>query len=685
MLSIKKLFTTAVAVVNLVSAAQNSVAVYWGQNGFGQSTEDGGQQPLRYYCDNSDVDIVVLSFVTGFPQLVLNFANQCGDTFSDGLLHCSAIGDDIEYCQGNGKKVLLSLGGSTDTYGFTTDEQGTAFAQVLWDKFGEGTGDDERPFDAAVVDGFDFDIEVGTQTGYVALATALIGLFATGTKQYYLSAAPQCPIPDAHLSDLLSTVPLDYVFIQFYNNYCNVDTADFNIDDWQTFAETAPNSNVELFVGLPGADVSSITGYIDAEELASNLELLRSMSNFAGVSLWDASLAWPNVDTEGDNFAVQVKNVLNGEPPSSSSSTEDSSSSEASSTEDSSSSEASSTEDSSSSEASSTEDSSSSEASSTEDSSSSEASSTEDSSSSEASSTEDSSSSEVSSTEDSSSSEASSTEDSSSSEASSTEDPTSTEESTTEDPTSTGESTSSEDPSSSSQLSSNQVSTTEDPISSAETTSADPSSNSLAGLAGPTYYGNTSTTAFQTVAGGAAASSSGESYVTISDIQTTVITITSCSENKCHITPVTTGYVYYTSIDTVYTTYCPLTANNVVVKAQSTQAAPGYVEAQSSSANQPLGTVTYGGGSQPTGAQSPSNNNEVSPSNNNGVSSGNPQELTSNGGLVAVASFVSIGSYSSATNYTTSTPVPVFEGAAVQNAGYIAWLTIPLLFLAAIF
>jgi chitinase len=53
--------------------------------------------------------------------------------------------------------------------------------------------------------------------------------------------------------------------------------------------------------------------------------------------------------------------------------------------------------------------------------------------------------------------------------------------------------------------------------------------------------------------------------VTVTDIHQTVITVTSCSENKCHATPVTTGYVVVTDLHTVYTTYCPLTNSEVVV------------------------------------------------------------------------------------------------------------------------
>ncbi|KAH3686442.1 hypothetical protein WICPIJ_002622 [Wickerhamomyces pijperi] len=53
------------------------------------------------------------------------------------------------------------------------------------------------------------------------------------------------------------------------------------------------------------------------------------------------------------------------------------------------------------------------------------------------------------------------------------------------------------------------------------------------------------------------------SYATENDVQTTVVTITSCHDNACSEVPVTTGLtVVTTTIDstvTEYTTYCPLT------------------------------------------------------------------------------------------------------------------------------
>ena len=238
----------------------------------------------------------------------VNFANQCGNTFESGLLHCSQIGADIKTCQSLGKTVLLSLGGGVGDYGFSDAASATKFADTLWNKFGAGE-DPERPFDDAVIDGFDFDIEHGSTTGYPELATALRSKFAKdSSKNYFLSAAPQCPYPDASLGDLLSKVPLDFAFIQFYNNYCSID-GQFNYDTWSKFADSAPNKNIKLFVGVPAT--SNIAGYVDTSKLSSAIEEIKCDSHFAGVSLWDASGAWLNTNDKGENFVVQVKNVLN--------------------------------------------------------------------------------------------------------------------------------------------------------------------------------------------------------------------------------------------------------------------------------------------------------------------------------------------------------------------------------------
>ncbi|PON49602.1 1,4-alpha-glucan-branching enzyme [Parasponia andersonii] len=74
----------------------------------------------------------------------------------------------------------------------------------------------------AVLDSVDFNIEQGEVTQYGTLARRLSRYSRTG-KKVYLIATPQCPFPDQYLDDALSTGLFNYIWIQFYNNYCRND------------------------------------------------------------------------------------------------------------------------------------------------------------------------------------------------------------------------------------------------------------------------------------------------------------------------------------------------------------------------------------------------------------------------------------------------------------------------------
>lgn len=318
------LFATLFFITSVLSfdiESQNNIAVYWGQN------SEGGQQRLSEYCKSSNADIFILSFLTTFPKnLGLNFANACSETFGDnsGLLHCSDIAADIKTCQSLGKKVLLSLGGASGAYGFTNNDEAETFAETLWNTFGEGSTTD-RPFDSAVVDGFDFDIENNNNVGYAALVNKLRDLFKKGSKQYYISAAPQCPYPDYSVGDLLANAEVDFAFIQFYNNYCNVDKQ-FNWNDWEKYASTvSPNPNIKLFLGLPGSPTAAGSGFIsDLTLLQNTVNTIKTTKNFAGIAIWDASQAY-SYQVDGKSYIENVENILKKAKPATSSTTSTSS------------------------------------------------------------------------------------------------------------------------------------------------------------------------------------------------------------------------------------------------------------------------------------------------------------------------------------------------------------------------
>lgn len=154
-----------------------------------------------------------------------------------------------------------------------------------------------------MIDGFDFDFEA-TAANMVPFANQLRSLMtAAGGKSYYLTAAPQCPYPDAADGEMLAgAVYFDAIFVQFYNNYCGVSSYvpgassqfNFNFNTWDNWAKTVSlNKNVKVFLGIPGA-VGGGAGYITGSALASVIAYSKTFSSFGGVMIWDASQAWSN-------------------------------------------------------------------------------------------------------------------------------------------------------------------------------------------------------------------------------------------------------------------------------------------------------------------------------------------------------------------------------------------------------
>jgi chitinase len=143
---------------------------------------------LKEFCKNSNVDIIPLGFLdiypaqgNGYPGT--NFARSCtgsnfaapgyngvNDPSEDDLKNdCPTLVDGIGFCQSEGKKILLSLGGAPGStqYQLTSTSDAEYMADFLWGAFGplQTHNTWPRPFDDAAtgtnsVDGFDFDIEV---------------------------------------------------------------------------------------------------------------------------------------------------------------------------------------------------------------------------------------------------------------------------------------------------------------------------------------------------------------------------------------------------------------------------------------------------------------------------------------------------------------------------------------------
>lgn len=305
------------------ASANTNVAYYWGQNSAGGS---GTQESLAYYCETEDADIMVLAFLNtfystgGYPTLAFGGSACSSGTYLSGtsLLQCPDIAADIATCQSLGKKVLLSLGGASGSYGFTSDSEAEEFATELWNLFGGGSSSIGRPFEDAIIDGFDLDIEGGSTTGYAAFADKMREYYDSDTSRaYYLSAAPQCPYPDAYVGTALSNSVFDFIFVQFYNNYCGMNAweadaanANFNYDTWDTFVKSSPNPDAKLFLGVPGSSSAAGSGYTSASTVGQAANYLQeTYDTFGGIMVWDASQAWANTDG-GETFAAAIKSAL---------------------------------------------------------------------------------------------------------------------------------------------------------------------------------------------------------------------------------------------------------------------------------------------------------------------------------------------------------------------------------------
>ena len=231
---------------------------------------------------------------------------------------------DIATCQTTySKTILLSIGGATYTEGgFSSSSAAVSEANLIWATFGpkQASSSALRPFGSSFVNGFDFDFEA-TVSNIAPFANQLRSLMNTDTsstgRKWFLTAAPQCPYPDAADNQFLGgEVFMDAVFVQFYNNYCGSQSFvagsstqnNFNFATWDNWAKTvSKNPAVKVFLGVPANTGAAGSGYESPSALAPIINYCKGFSSFGGVMMWDASQAIAN-----SGFLAGVRSDLGG-------------------------------------------------------------------------------------------------------------------------------------------------------------------------------------------------------------------------------------------------------------------------------------------------------------------------------------------------------------------------------------
>ncbi|KAJ7969851.1 Acidic endochitinase [Quillaja saponaria] len=253
------------------------IAIYWGQN--------GNEGTLTETCATGKYSYINIAFLNKFgsgqtPEL--NLAGHCNPATNG----CTGISTDIENCQKQGLKVMLSIGGGIGDYSLTSSEDAKQVADYLWNNFLGGKSS-SRPLGDAILDGIDFDIELGSTQHWEDLA-AFLKEYSKQGKTVYLAAAPQCPFPDSHLGTALNTGLFDYVWVQFYNNppcqytMGNINNLVSSWDRWTTSIEAG-----KIFLGLPASAAAAGSGFIPADVLTSQiLPVIKMSPKYGGVMLW---------------------------------------------------------------------------------------------------------------------------------------------------------------------------------------------------------------------------------------------------------------------------------------------------------------------------------------------------------------------------------------------------------------
>lgn len=247
-----------------------------------------------------------------------------GSSQGQGYGQGQSYGQEQSYDQGQSYDQNQDYGQAQDY----SQGQGNGQQSSYWDQsdfvrrsFGASSSV-HRPFGNVVVDGFDLDFEAST-SNMNAFAQRLRDLMdAESDRKYFLTAAPQCPYPDAADKDFLNgpgPVSMDAVFVQFYNNPCGLGSfqnggvktqSTFNFQTWDNWAKDgSKNKDVKVLLGVPASKDAATNGFVSAKDLEPIIDYAKKFDSFGGVMVWEASQADAN-----KGFLSSVGKALKGTP-----------------------------------------------------------------------------------------------------------------------------------------------------------------------------------------------------------------------------------------------------------------------------------------------------------------------------------------------------------------------------------
>ncbi|KAK1271760.1 hypothetical protein QJS04_geneDACA005790 [Acorus gramineus] len=255
------------------SASVGEIAIYWGQN--------GREGPLAATCATKNYAYVNIAFHSVFGNgktPTLSLARHCNPSAGT----CTRVNAGVRACQSMGVKVMLSLGGSGSGYSLTSTADARSLADYIWNNYLGGSSS-SRPLGVVVLDGVDFAIKSGVSAHYDELARFLLA-YSTSGRKFYLSAAPQCPYPDAWLGPALATGLFDYVWVQFFNNpTCEYGSGGVSnlVKSWKQWTTSVRAG--KIFVGLPASTAAAVSGYIPPGTLTSQvLPVVKGSPTYGG-------------------------------------------------------------------------------------------------------------------------------------------------------------------------------------------------------------------------------------------------------------------------------------------------------------------------------------------------------------------------------------------------------------------